>query len=293
MVRDWSFALNELFTIGKLLEAAIKKLKSTSASPRLDAELLLARALKAERTCLYAHPESKVNSAQEKTFFALLSRRISGYPMAYIMGEKEFWSMNLTVSPHTLIPRPETEVVVEQALLHIPLRATMEILDLGTGTGAIALAIAKERPFCRVIATDISSDAIAIAQINADKLAIPNIKFIAGDWVNPVANCQFDLIVSNPPYIASGDPHLSELIHEPKWALDAGQDGLGEIRKIVFGAPNVIKYGGHLILEHGACQADDIIDLYRTSNWTNITSIKDYAGLPRVIIATYNGSNTT
>jgi len=213
--------------------------------------------------------------------------------MAYIMGEKEFWSMNLTVNPHTLIPRPETEVVVEQALLHIPLRATMEILDLGTGTGAIALAIAKERPFCRVIATDISSDAIAIAQINADKLDIPNIKFITGNWVKPVANCQFDLIVSNPPYIASDDPHLSELIHEPKWALDAGEDGLSEIRKIVFGARNVIKYGGHLILEHGAGQADDITALYRTSNWTNITGIKDYAGLPRVIIATYNGSNTT
>ena len=177
MVRDWSFALNELFTIGKLLEAAIKKLQSTSASPRLDAELLLARALKAERTCLYTHPESKVNSAQKKTFFSLLSRRISGYPMAYIMGEKEFWSMNLTVNPHTLIPRPETEVVVEQALLYIPLRATMEILDLGTGTGAIALAIANERPFCHVIATDISRDAIAIAQINADKLDISNIEF--------------------------------------------------------------------------------------------------------------------
>ena len=293
MVRDWSFALNELFTIGKLLEATIKELQLTSASPRLDAELLLARALNAERTYLYAHPESRVNSTQEKIFFALLSKRVSGYPMAYIMGEKEFWSMNLTVSPNTLIPRPETEVVVEQALLYIPLRATMEILDLGTGTGAIALAIAKERPFCHVIATDISGDAIAIAQLNADKLDIANIEFIVGDWLKPVADYQFDLIVSNPPYIASDDPHLTELTYEPKGALDAGEDGLNAIREIVVGARNVIKYGGLLILEHGADQADDIADLYLDNNWTNITGINDYAGLPRVIIANYNGTNTT
>ena len=293
MVRDWSFALNELFTIDKLLEVAIRKLQSTSASPRLDAELLLARALNTERTFLYAQPEGRVNPAQEKKFFALLSKRVSGYPMAYIMGEKEFWSMNLTVSPHTLIPRPETEVVVEQALLLIPLRTTMEILDLGTGTGAIALAIAKERPFCHVIATDISRDAIAIAQLNADKLDISNIEFIVGDWLKPVTDYEFDLIVSNPPYVASDDPHLTELTHEPKWALDAGEDGLSAVRKIVFGARNVIKYGGHLILEHGAGQADDITNLYQANNWTNITGIKDYAGLPRVTVANYNGSNTT
>ena len=216
-----------------MLEAAIKKLEPTSASPRLDAELLLSRVLDVERSYLYAHPENRMDPATAERFNMLLLRRASGYPMAYIMGEKEFWSMTLTVNPKTLIPRPETEIIVANALQRIPLHSEMEILDLGTGTGAVGLAIARERPFCHVVATDISTDALAVAQVNARKLSVPNIEFVLGDWLAPVAGQKFDLIVSNPPYIASDDPLLADLEHEPICALEAGADGLDAIRKIV------------------------------------------------------------
>ena len=274
-----------------MLAAAIKKLAPTSASPWLDAELLLARVLDVERSYLFAHPEDTMDSATAERFSTLMLRRASGYPMAYIMGEKEFWSMTLTVSPETLIPRPETEIIVAQTLQRIPLHSEMEILDLGTGTGAVGLAIARERPLCHVVATDISAKALAVARVNSHKLGVPNIEFVLGNWLEPVASQKFDLIVSNPPYIASDDPHLADLEHEPICALEAGADGLDAIRKIVFGAGKVMKYGGHLILEHGAEQANDILEMYRAGDWTDISDVKDYAGMPRVVIAIYNQPN--
>ena len=208
--------MNEFLSIGQALRMATEKLAPASESPRLDAELLLARALDVSRSYLFAHPDDLMDPQAAGRFAHTLGERVNGVPLAYFTGEKEFWSMPLAVSPATLVPRPETEVIVEQALLRIPRHAEMQLLDLGTGSGAIALAIAMERSGCHVVAVDISVEALAVAALNARQLMIPNVEFLAGDWIKPVSERIFDLVVSNPPYVASGDPHLRELRHEPR-----------------------------------------------------------------------------
>ena len=205
--------------------------------------------------------------------------------MAYITGEKEFWSMTLHVNADTLVPRPETETLIDQALSHIPRRGNLQILDLGTGSGAIAIALARERPACDVVATDINKAALATAEENARHNNLPNIEFLAGNWFEPVSNRKFDMIVSNPPYVACGDPALERLRHEPIAALVAGNDGLDAIRHIAEHAGKFLVEHGRLFVEHGADQADAVAAILTASTWSNVLVAKDLAANPRVTTA--------
>lgn len=274
--------MTDAMRIDTLLRAATTSLEPISESPRLDAELLLARAIDMPRSYVFAHADEELDDESINRFNAMLARRIDGEPMAYISGEKEFWSMNLMVSPATLVPRPDTEVLVEQAVGHVSRRAAMNVLDLGTGSGAIALAIARERPLSFVTATDISADALAIAQQNARQLDVANIEFLQGAWIEPVAGRRFDLIVSNPPYIAIGDPALAALHCEPQSALVSGPDGLDDIRIIAATALDVIAEDGVLLLEHGFEQADAVATILQAAGWSDVHCVKDLSGLPRV-----------
>jgi release factor glutamine methyltransferase len=285
MVLDGLDPLNEFLRIVDALDDAVKQLEPVSDSPRLDAELLLARSLDVARSYLFAHPEEAMDAGAAKRFRDVLGKRIEGMPMAYITGEKEFWSMTLAVNRGTLVPRPDTETLVEQALMRIPRRAEMQILDLGTGSGAIALAIARERPLSHVVATDVSAEALSVARLNARQLSLPNVEFLAGNWIEPVAGQAFDLIVSNPPYVASGDPHLLKLKHEPVAALDAGADGLDAIREIAATAMSVLKPGGELLIEHGADQAGDVAAILSENGWTDISTARDLSGSHRVTVS--------
>lgn len=285
MVLEGQCALNEFVEIASALKVAIERLDPVSESPRLDAELLLARALDVSRSYLIAHPEDVLDPAARERFLTLVERRASGEPMAYISGEKEFWSLNLMVSPDTLVPRPETELLVERALMLIGRRASQRILDLGTGSGAIALAIARERPLCEIVATDKSEAALAIAQQNARQLDLGNVTFAQGSWTEPVAGQQFDMVVSNPPYVRSDDPALAALRHEPVSALASGKDGLDDIREIAKTAGLVLKEGGYLVLEHGSEQQEDVARILENNGWTGIECVQDMGGRPRVSIA--------
>ncbi len=272
-------------SIRDTLEAAVLRLEGVSDSPRLDAELMLARAIGLPRAFLVAHPEDELDAASVERFERTLARRATGEPLAYIEGVKEFWSLTLAVSPATLVPRPETEILVGQLLDLLPPDSDAEILDLGTGSGAIALAIASARPLCRVTATDKSEDALAVARLNARQLDLPNVDFVAGNWIAPVRGRRFDVIVSNPPYVAEPHPALARLTHEPRMALVAGQDGLDEIRVLAATCGEVSRAGGLLLLEHGADQQQAVAELLADQGWTDIRNVPDYAGLPRVTIA--------
>jgi release factor glutamine methyltransferase len=188
------------------------------------------------------------------------------------------------VTPATLVPRPETELLVEQAIGMVSRREPMKVLDLGTGSGAIALAIARERPFAEVVATDISEDALAVAIQNARQLDVANVEFRAGDWTAPVADMTFDVIVSNPPYVADDDPALDSLAFEPRSALAAGADGLDDIRRLAVEARDVIVSDGVLLIEHGAGQAEDVAGILEQAGWQDVRNLRDLAGLPRVTL---------
>jgi release factor glutamine methyltransferase len=285
MVLEGQLALNEFVNIASALSDAVKRLDASSESPRLDAELLLARALDVARSYLIAHPEDTLDPAASERFTQLIQRRAAGEPMAYISGSKEFWSMELMVSPDTLVPRPETELLVERALMLIGRRSSQRILDLGTGSGAIALAIARERPLCEIVATDVSDAALAIARQNARHLDLANVRFIAGNWIDPVADQRFDIVVSNPPYVRSNDAALEKLQHEPVSALVAGEDGLDDIRSIAATAGSVLVDDGRLLLEHGSEQQDAVADVLASNGWTDIECVQDYGGRPRVTVA--------
>jgi release factor glutamine methyltransferase len=226
-----------------------------------------------------------MDAAATERFHSTIDTRVDGVPIAYITGEKEFWSMTLMVSPATLVPRPETETLVEQALMRIPKDKRWRIIDLGTGSGAIALAIARERPLCDVVATDISEDALAVAAINARNNSIPNIEFLQGSWLAPVADMKFDVMVSNPPYVAEADKALVALRHEPQSALVAGKEGLDAIEVIASAAVAAINQGGTLLMEHGADQEDAVRNILTANSWTDISLAKDLSMLPRVTIA--------
>jgi len=276
------YAMNETRRIDSLLSQAAAALTGVSESPRLDAELLMSQALDVARSYLFAHPEDTLDALSAARFSALLERRQRGEPLAYLQGVKEFWSMPLMVSPDTLVPRPETEILVDQALAVIPGRGPCDVLDLGTGSGAVALAIARERPSCRVTATDASAAALAIARENARQLDIANVEFALGSWLSAVPGRCFDVIVSNPPYIRSGDPALEALTFEPALALVAGVDGLAAIRRIAAEARSAVREAGHLLLEHGADQAPAVAAILESAGWTDLLNARDYAGLPRV-----------
>ncbi|HSD16928.1 MAG TPA: peptide chain release factor N(5)-glutamine methyltransferase [Thermomonas sp.] len=250
---------------------------------RIDAEWLLAHVMGQPRSWLFAHAADPVSPEVAVSFAALLARRQAGVPVAYLTGMQGFWTMALEVSPATLIPRPETELLVELALARIPPDAASPIADLGTGSGAIALAVAKERPRAAVIATDASPAALEVARRNATRNRIANVEFREGDWFAPLKGETFGLIASNPPYIADGDPHLGEgdLRFEPPTALSSGVDGLGAIRRIVCDAPAHLVPGGWLLLEHGWDQGEAVRALLQAAGFIDVETARDLEGRDR------------
>jgi release factor glutamine methyltransferase len=277
--------MNDPLNIHDALEDATRRLEALSDSARLDAELLLARAIDMPRSYLFAHPEEPLDELTVGRFREALDRRLAGEPMAYITGIREFWSLEFMVTPATLVPRPETELLVDLALREIPRRADCHILDLGTGSGAIAIAIASERPLATVTATDVSPEALEVARQNARQLDVPNIEFLEGDWTEPLHGRTFNVVVSNPPYIRTGDDALDALHCEPRPALCAGNDGLDAIRILARDCGTLVEPGGVLLLEHGAEQRDSVAALLLEHGWSGVECRTDYAGLPRVTVA--------
>jgi release factor glutamine methyltransferase len=269
-------------SIQTALADSAKQLTEISESPRLDAELLVARSIDMPRSYLFAHPEDTIDATALERLQRTLEQRLSGAPLAYITGVKEFWSMELMVSPATLVPRPETELLVDLALREIPREAGYQVLDLGTGSGAVALAIANERQLCQITAVDISPDALGVAQQNARQLSISNVDFVEGDWTAPVADRRFNIVVSNPPYVASGDPALEALRAEPIVALSSGEDGLDSIRLLARDCAGIVENDGLILLEHGAEQRDLVADILLSYGWQRIQCYDDYSGKPRV-----------
>ena len=259
-------------------------LRQAAAIDRVDAEWLLAHSLQTPRSWLFAHSGDAVPAEAAVRFAALLARRQAGEPVAYLTGSQGFWTLDLAVSPATLVPRPETELLVERALARIPVNSASHVADLGTGSGAIALAIAKERPHTAVIATDASAAALEVARGNAARNGITNVEFREGDWLAPLAGETFDLIASNPPYIAEGDPHLDrgDLRFEPPTALSSGEDGLDAIRSIVRDAPARLAPGGWLLLEHGWDQGAMVRALLEAAGFIDVETAHDLEGRDRI-----------
>ncbi|MDH5229078.1 MAG: peptide chain release factor N(5)-glutamine methyltransferase [Gammaproteobacteria bacterium] len=276
------------FSIQQLLAVAYEKLASCSDSPRLDADVLLAWLLQKQRSFLFTWPEQIVKNDTIAQYEALIQRRQQGEPLAYITGVQEFWSLQLEVTRNTLIPRPETEVLVEQALTLIPSNKSLSILDLGTGSGAIALAIASERPLCKITAVDNSQAALNVAKSNAARLGINNIEFLVSDWFSELELQVFDLIVSNPPYIAEADPHLDKLDYEPIQALCSGKFGLDDISQIIREAKHFLKPSGYLLFEHGWNQASLISELFTEASYSHSFSAKDLSQHFRVTGAQFS-----
>ncbi len=275
--------------IDAVLADAVAQLAEVSESARLDAEILLARTIDVPRSYLFAHPEDELDERSFERFAALLKRRADGEPMAYIMGIREFWSHELIVNEATLVPRPETELLVDLALREIPRKADWRILDLGTGSGAIAIALASERMLCQITATDISAAALAVAEENARHLCHGNLIFSEGHWTEPLRGQRFHVIVSNPPYVRADDPALRELRYEPRSALVAGPDGLDDIRILASDCGTILEENGVLLLEHGADQQGQVIAILEAAGWSDIVGHSDYAGLPRVTVARRDG----
>jgi len=270
-------------TISDALHTATLLLDRTSASARLDAELLLEHVTGLSRTDFRAAPERALPAAAGWSFQQLLRRRLQGEPVAYIRGQQEFWSLLLEVSPAVLIPRPETELVVERTLASLPPDAK-EMADLGTGSGAIALAVASERPALQVTGVDVSGEALEIARRNAARLQLGNVRFERGSWFAPLAGRRFDVVAANPPYIARGDTDLAQNVSrfEPEVALIAGSDGLEAIEQIVAQAGAHLQPGGWLVLEHGWTQAAAVRDRLVRSGFSHVRSHADLAGHERV-----------
>ena len=255
-----------------------------------EAQVLLAHVLRVNRAWLHAHAQDALPHDTATAFFRLARRRRSGEPVAYLTGMREFWGLSLAVSPNVLIPRPETETLVEQALQRLPVDRDLRILDLGTGSGAIALALARERPRAQIVATDVSAPALDVARANARRVAVFNVEFMLADWyddasLSPSA-APFDAIVSNPPYIATGDAHLSEgdVRFEPMAALTSGVDGLAALRTIVAGARARLADGGWLVLEHGYDQSPAVRDLLAGAGFADVGAFRDLAGVQRVAL---------
>ncbi len=274
---------SDLPSIAELLRQAHQRLKTVSDSPLLDAQLLLAHSLQKEISYLLAWQEVVPDLPQQTLFQGYLVQREQGIPVAYLLGCKEFWSLPFAVTPDVLIPRPETELLVEQVLEYCQTLEQARILELGTGSGAIAIALAKEIPNASITASDISSAALDIARKNAQTLNQQRIEFVLSDWFTAIPLNTFDIIVSNPPYIEAADEHLTGAIrHEPMTALVSGADGLDAIRVIISEAKAYLQNGGALMLEHGYKQGKQIRKLFAASGYKQARTIRDYAGNERV-----------
>jgi release factor glutamine methyltransferase len=274
-----------ILSIEKLIEHGRDKLTSCSDSAKLDARLILCFVLEKELSYLLTWPEKELSEVQAKLYVELLARRIKGEPIAYILGVREFWSLPFFVSPATLIPRPDTEILVELVLEHYTEFKNQRCLDLGTGTGAIALALASELPTWHIEAIDFSLDAVLLAKRNAKALALPQVNIYQSDWFNKVSKGkQFDLIVSNPPYIDSNDENLSvgDVRFEPISALVANDQGLGDIKDISVKAKEYLSVNGALFFEHGFDQGEAVRNILKRNDFTAIETVKDLNGHDRI-----------
>jgi release factor glutamine methyltransferase len=275
--------------LGTLLERGARRLRISAAgqglgaTPDLDAELLLVHILGTSRARLRSHPEEAASAAQSKRYTELIERRATGEPLAYVIGRRDFWSLRLTVTPAVLVPRPETELLVERALA-LRDEEFGRVVDLGTGSGAIALTLASERPGWQVAATDVSEEALAIARSNAESLDLKRVQFFQGSWFEPLVGRTFDLIVSNPPYVAEDDPamHDPALRHEPRGALTPGGDGMASLRAIIAVAPDYLERDGWLLLEHGSDQAAEVTRELVARGLRHVRSHRDLAGHERM-----------
>lgn len=282
--RDPRARLARASGLAEALEAGVAALAGTTPTPRLDAEVLLRHASGATRARLLAYPEEKLSETVRDAYAAMVERRRRGEPVAYITGRREFWSLELAVSPATLIPRPETELLVERALARIRPAADGWVADLGTGSGAVALALGAERRALSILATDRSAAALAVARANAKRLRIANVRFCVADWCEALAEGRFEAIVSNPPYVRTNDPHLKEgdLRFEPPGALVAGPDGLDALRAIAAGAHARLVPGGWLLLEHGHDQGRAVRALLGEHGYRDVRTYTDLSGRERV-----------
>lgn len=270
--------------VSQLIAEGRLRLQRVTEQPGHEAEILLAAALGRSRAWVMAHPEERIlNCDATDRYEAYVTRRSHGEPVAYVLGEKEFWSLPLEVTPDVLIPRPETELVVELALTHLPRDHEARVLDLAAGSGAIALALARELPRTTVVGTDISAAATAVARRNAQRLGLPNVLFRTGIWFGPVAEERFDLIASNPPYIAESDDRVEPAVRrfEPHGALFAGPDGLEALRVITGAAGRHLARGGWLVVEHGDRQGFAVRGLLGAAGFADVTTHMDLAGLDR------------
>lgn len=265
-------------TIGEAFAAARHTLNA------IDARVLLCHVLRNDAAYLAAHADRALTAEQRRAYEAAVARRGAGEPVAYITGRREFYGLALRVTPAVLIPRPETELLVELALARIPHDEARDVLDLGTGSGCVALSLAHERPQARVVASDRAADATALARENAQRLGIANVEFAVGDWFAPVAGERFHLVVSNPPYVAVDDPHLTQgdLRYEPRSALVGGVDGLDAIRAISASARRWLHAGGALLLEHGYDQGAACRSLLEAAGFHGVHTWRDLAGHERV-----------
>lgn len=274
-----------MVSIAALLAEAAQMLSIASESPALDAEVLLCLVLGKPRVFLRTWPDKWISTSERDSFYNLIKQRQQGMPIAYLTGSKEFWSRDFLVNPDVLIPRPDTELLIELSLERLPMDKPSRILDLGTGSGILAVTLAAELPSARIIALDTSLAALKIAQRNADLYAIESIQFRQSYWFsNILPDERFDLIVSNPPYIAEDDAHLSlgDLRFEPKNALCAAEQGLGDIRKIIEDAKGYLITGGYLFIEHGYDQQQPVQKLFNANHYHEVMTYQDLAGQPRV-----------
>jgi release factor glutamine methyltransferase len=275
-------------TVGVLLHLHSKQLEAAlsldSKSARIEVQCLLQAVLQVNRAWLLTHPEQSLDADQHARYMALFERRLVGEPIAYLLGEREFYGLSFRVTPATLIPRPETELLVEMALQRIPQHGAFRVLDLGTGSGAIALSIAHARANAEVVAVDASAAVLEVAQFNTQRLALGNVRLLRSDWFSALHGERFDMIVSNPPYIAADDAHLAQgdVRFEPSSALVSGTDGLDDIRRICAQAKAHLKSKGWLLFEHGYDQATQVRVLLQQAGFEEIFSARDLSGIERV-----------
>ncbi len=275
-------------TFEEAIDFAIAKLASNSNSAKLDAQLLVCHTCNTKLTKLLAYPGNELSNEQLTLFKLQLSRRSKGEPIAYITGKKEFWSLDFIVNKHVLVPRPESELLVEITLDLIAEKQTPRIMDLGTGSGAIAISIAKERSDCVVVATDISKQALDVANLNAAKHEAP-IQFIYSNWYKKIGNEKFDVIICNPPYVAEDDPQLHQNVtrYEPSKAVISNDNGLQDLKLVIAGANQYLSSQGSLIVEHGFVQATEVQQLFKKYGFKQVKTYKDLAQLDRVTCGRY------
>jgi release factor glutamine methyltransferase len=295
-VKQW-LSVTEIssMTIAQLIRDGQPLLSPHSDSAKLDIELLICFVIDKPRSYLLTWPEQKLDARQSEQFAQLMQRRAQGEPIAYIVNMREFWSLPLQVSPATLIPRPDTEVLVEQVLLHHQ-NTSLSCLDLGTGTGAIALALASERPQWQIEAVDFSHEAVKLAKRNANNLNLAQVNIYQSNWFNQVSHAKrFDIIVSNPPYIDESDHHLNEgdVKFEPKTALVAADNGLADIKIIARQARNFLNSAGALYIEHGFSQSLAVQRILMDLAYSDVQTIKDFNGNDRVTLARYSATPNT